>query len=85
MNNPFQIAATNISIYSLNYNTLTPLEAFEMLYPIATTSFPLTVTMGLPYDAPFQDAMQYYKYTQNYMQFSIQIPYTVPAGYSLRL
>jgi hypothetical protein len=56
-----------------------------MLYPIATTSFPLTVTMGLPYDAPFQDAMQYYKYTQNYMQFSIQIPYTVPAGYSLRL
>lgn len=56
-----------------------------MLYPIATTSYQMTVALGLPYDAPFQDAMQYYKYTQNFMQFSIQIPYTVPAGYSLRL
>jgi hypothetical protein len=28
INNPFQIAASNISIYSLNYNTMIPLEAF---------------------------------------------------------
>lgn len=63
INNPYRIAASNISIYSLNYNTMIPLEAFEGLYPIATASYPLTMTIGLPYNAPFQDAMQFYRYT----------------------
>jgi Leucine-rich repeat (LRR) protein len=65
---PFFIAATNISIYSLNYNSLTPLEAFEGLYPIQTVSYPLTLTLGLPYGAPFQAAMQFYQSTNEYVQ-----------------
>ena len=85
INNPYRIAASNISIYSLNYNTMIPLEAFEGLYPIATASYPLTMTIGLPYNAPFQDAMQFYRYTQIYVQLSILIPYSVPEGYKLRL
>lgn len=56
-----------------------------MLYPIATASYPLTLTLGLPYDAPFQDAMQYYQSTQNYIQLSILIPYTIPEGYVMRI
>jgi len=79
------MASSNISIYSLNYNTLTPLEAFEMLYPIATASYPLTMTLGLPYNAPFLGAMQFYQYTNEYIQISIQIPYAVPLGYVLRI
>lgn len=74
-----------MSIYSLNYNTMIPLEAFEGLYPIATASYPLTMTLGLPYDAPFQDAMQFYRYTNCMVQLKILIPYTVPDGYVIRL
>ena len=42
------------------------------------------MTLGLPYNAPFQDAMQFYKYSRNYIQVSIQVPYSIPDGYSLR-
>ena len=43
------------------------------------------MTLGLPYNAPFQDALQFYRYATNYLDISIQIPYSVPAGYSLRI
>ena len=43
------------------------------------------MTLGLPYNAPFQDAMQFYRYTQCYVQLSILIPYSVPDGYTIRL
>lgn len=56
-----------------------------MLYPIATVSYPLTMTLGLPYDAPFTDSMQYYQYNANYIQLSISIPYSIPADYKLRI
>lgn len=56
-----------------------------MLYPIATVSYPLTLTLGLPYNAPFQGAMKYYQNTNQYIQLSIQIPYSVPDGYSIRI
>ena len=84
INNPFLIAASNISIYSLNYNTQIPLEAFEGLYPIATAPYTLTMSLGLPHNMPFQDAMQFYKDHNNYMQCKIEIPYSVPDGYTLR-
>jgi len=85
INNPFLIASANISIYSLNYNTLTPLEAYEMLYTIKTVSYPLTMTLGLPYDAPFEGPMQYYINLEQFAQVKIVIPYSVPDGYSIRL
>jgi hypothetical protein len=85
INNPFAIQASNISIYTLDYNTLIPLEAFEGLYPIATASYTLTMALGLPYNAPFQGAMQFYQYSNNYIQLSIQIPYSVPEGYTIRI
>ena len=56
-----------------------------MLYPIATVSYPLTLTLGLPYNAPFQGAMKYYINTNQYVQLSIQIPYSVPDGYGIRI
>ncbi len=56
-----------------------------MLYPIATASYTMTMSLGLPYDAPFQDAMQYYQYKNNYIQISILIPYSVPSGYALKI
>ena len=56
-----------------------------MLYPIATGSYPLTLTLGLPYDSPFMGAMQYYKYTNQYIKISIQLPYSVPDGYVIRV
>lgn len=85
INNPFEIASSNISIYSLDYNTLIPLEAFEGIYPIATAPYAMPMTLGLTHNAPFQDAMQFYKYSTNYIQISIQVPYSIPDGYSLRL
>lgn len=54
-----------------------------MLYPIATVSYPLVLALGLPYNAPFQGAMQYYQNTNQYIQLSIQIPYSVPDGYAI--
>ncbi len=56
-----------------------------MLYPIATVSYPLTMTLGLPYNMPFLESMQYYKYTSNYIQITIFIPYTVPNNYVIRI
>lgn len=85
INSPFIIAATNISIYSLNYNTLTPLEAYEMLYPIATVSYPLTLTVGLPYSAPISGAMQFYQNINQFVQLQISIPYSVPDLYSIKI
>ena len=41
--------------------------------------------MGLPYDAPYIGPMQYYQNTSHYVQISIQIPYSVPDGYVLRI
>jgi len=41
--------------------------------------------MGLPYDAPFLGPMQYYQSNRVYIQMSIQIPYSVPDGYALRI
>lgn len=56
-----------------------------MLYPIATVSYPLTITLGIPNGAPFTGAMQYYQYTNQYIQVEIQIPYSVPNGYVIRV
>lgn len=43
------------------------------------------MTLGLPYDPPFQGPIQYYRTTNCYIQISIQIPYSVPDGYVLRI
>jgi hypothetical protein len=69
----------------MNYNSLTPLEAYEMLYPIATVSYPLTLTLGLPYNAPFLGGMQYYKYINQYVQLQMVIPQSVPDKYSIMI
>jgi hypothetical protein len=36
--NPFYIASSNISIYSADFNSLTPLEAYERLLPLKTVT-----------------------------------------------
>lgn len=56
-----------------------------MLYPIATVSYPLTVAIGLAYNAPIQGGMQFYEWVNQYVQVTITIPYTVPEGYSIRI
>ena len=56
-----------------------------MLYPVATVSYPLGVTLGLPFNAPFQDAMQFYAYSYTMVQLSVTIPFAVPAGHVIRL
>ena len=56
-----------------------------MLYPIATVSYPLTMTLSLPYNAPFLDAMRFYQNINQYIQVSILIPYAVPANYVICL
>ena len=44
----------------------------------------MPMTVGLPYDAPFQDAMQFYYNADQYIQVKVQVPYSIPDGYSLR-
>lgn len=56
-----------------------------MLYPIATVPYPLTLTLGLPYNAPFQGPMQFYQNINQFIQLQINIPYSVPDGYSIRI
>lgn len=56
-----------------------------MLYPIATVSYPLIVSIGLPYSAPIQGAMQFYQWLYQYVTVTFSIPYTVPDGYSIRI
>ena len=70
----------------MNYNTLTPLEAFEGLYPISTVSYTLSPVLGLPYGAAFKGAMQYYQSVNQFIQVTMVIPsYSVPNGYSILL
>lgn len=53
LSNPFVIAESNISIYSANFNSLTPLEALMSLYILNTVTYDLDdLTLGLPYDIP---------------------------------
>jgi hypothetical protein len=56
-----------------------------MLYPIATVPYSLTVTLGLPYSAPFLSSMQLYQNINQFIQLQISIPYSVPDGYSIRI
>lgn len=56
-----------------------------MLYPIATVPYPLTVSLGLPFNAPFQGPMQFYQNINQFVQLQISIPYSVPDGYSIRI
>lgn len=56
-----------------------------MLYPIATVSYPLTLTVGLPYSAPMQGPMQFYQGINQFVQLQISIPYSVPDGYSIKI
>lgn len=54
-----------------------------MLYPIATVSYPLTLSIGLPYSASMQGPMQFYQNINQFIQLQISIPYSVPDGYSI--
>lgn len=56
-----------------------------MLYPIATVSYTLTLTIGLPYSAPIQGPMQFYQNLNEFVQLQISIPYSVPDGYSIMI
>jgi hypothetical protein len=56
-----------------------------MLYPIATVPYPLTVTLGLPFNAPFQGPMQLYQNINQFIQLQINIPYSIPDGYGIRI
>ena len=56
-----------------------------MLYPFATDSYTMTMSVGLPYDAPHTEGQTFYKYTRNYAVLKIVIPYAVPAGYMIKL
>lgn len=56
-----------------------------MLYPIATVSNPLTLTIGLPYSAPIQGPMQFYQNLNQFVQLQISIPYSVPDGYTISI
>ena len=53
ISNPFIIAESNISIYSTDFNSLTPLEAYESVYDLHTVTFNLALTAGIPYDMPY--------------------------------
>ena len=82
---PFYLARSNFSIYSMDYNSLTPQEGFENLYPIETVTFPLTVTIGLPHDTPITGPCQTYRNAYNYVKIKIVIPNNIPAGYAIRI
>jgi hypothetical protein len=56
-----------------------------MLYPIATISYPLTLTLGLPYGAAMTGPMQFYQNINEFVQLQISIPYTVPDKYSIMI
>lgn len=56
-----------------------------MLYPITTVSYALTLTIGLPYSAPFTGPMQFYQNINQFVQLQISIPYSVPDQYSIRI
>lgn len=56
-----------------------------MLYPIATVSYPLTLTIGLPYNAILSAPMQFYQNINEFVQLQIAIPYSVPDGYSIKI
>ena len=49
---PFLLAQSNISIYSSDFNSLTPLEQFESQYDLTTVTQDLNLVLGLPYDIP---------------------------------
>lgn len=78
INNPFFLAESNISIYSMNYNSLTPLEGLEHGYPIKTVTYPLTVALGLPFDQSQDGPKVFYKDLTQYVKVDITIPKAVP-------
>ena len=84
INNPFFLASSNISIYSMNYNSLTPLEGYEHGYMIRTVSYPMTVALHIPFNQAQAGPRQFYKSVTQYVKIDITIPKDVPTGYSIR-
>ena len=68
----------------MNYNSLTPLEGYEHGYLIKTVSYPLTVTLGMPFDQSMTGPRVFYKDISQYVKIDITIPKAVPLGYSIR-
>jgi hypothetical protein len=62
----------------MNFGALTPTQGFEELYPIETVTFPLTVTLGLPYDMSIGGPRQFYRGEEQYVQIKIIIPNAIP-------
>lgn len=86
LSNPFVIAESNISIYSANFNSLTPLEALMSLYILNTVTYDLDdLTLGLPYDIPRQGPCTIFKNNDQYFKLTFSMPTDVPAGYAIRI
>lgn len=73
-----------MSIYSMNYNSLTPLEGLEHGYPIKTVTYPMSVTLGIPFDQPRDGPRVFYKNLIQYVKVDITIPKAVPEGYAIK-
>lgn len=85
ISNPFQIAQSNISIYSADFNSLTPLEGYETFYILNTVTYDLDVELGLPYDMPREGPCVIYKNSDNYLKVTFNMPKDVPEGYAIKV
>ena len=83
--NPFFIAESNISIYSANFNSLTPLEGYESIYDLHTVTYDLSIGVGLAYDMPYQEPCVFQKNWDQYFKVTFNMPKSVPAGYKIKI
>ena len=72
--NPLEISSGAISLYSLPYNSITPLEVTELTIPYQTVSYTPTLTLytaeGISPTAP----LEFYMDTVQYITLTIQLP-----------
>ena len=83
--NPLEISSGAVSLYSLPYNSITPLEVRELSIPLQTVSYTPTLSLwnaeGLLVAAP----MEFYMETLQYITLKIVLPYQLDPSFVVQV
>jgi len=83
--NPLEISSGAISLYSLPYNSISPLEVQELSIPFQTISLSAPVNIYTAEGLSPNSAVEFYLQTTQYITVSIQLPSNFNPSYILQI
>ena len=83
--NPLEISSAAVSVYSLPYNSITPLEVRELFIPFQTASYTPTLTIYTAEGISASPPLEFYMDTLQYVTLSIILPRVWDSSFILQL